>query len=138
MLLNNTNITTALTAVAGIPLQTRDGTPESAVIQAIFTYGSGGTTFSLWVQTSLDGGTTWYDIFNMAGTTASLSKLANLSALTPVTTLYTPTAGALSANTVKDGLLGSQFRTLLTTTGTYAGSTSLRVDIGLRGRLTAR
>jgi hypothetical protein len=138
MMLLSKTITTALTASASAPAQSREGNPESAIIQAVFTYGSGGTTFSLWVQSSLDDGTTWFDIFNLSGTTVSITKMANLSALTPVTTLYTPTNGSLSANTVENGFLGPQFRTLLTTTGTYAGSTSLRVDVAVRGRLTAR
>src|SRR5271165_191192 len=124
MLLNQT-ITTALTSVAGTPYQFRDGNPQSAIVEAVFTYGSGGTSFSVWVQTSIDDGTTWFDVFNMSGTTASVSKMANLSALTVVSTLYAPTNGTLSANTVKDGLIGPLWRTLLTTTGTYAGNTSL-------------
>jgi hypothetical protein len=46
--------------------------------------------------------------------------LFNLSTATPVTTQYTPTDGT------KDGLLGNMFRAKFTTTGTYAGNTTVR------------
>ena len=36
--------------------------------------------------------------------------------------------GALTANTYKDGLLGSVYRAKYTTTGTYAGNTNVRID----------
>jgi hypothetical protein len=35
----------------------------------------------------------------------------------------------LTANTCKDGLLGNMYRAKYTTTGTYAGNTSARIDI---------
>jgi hypothetical protein len=128
-------LTTAQTAVVSTPLEFRDGNPESAIIQGSFTYGSGGTSASVWVQTSADQGLTWIDVANFSFTTASARFAYNLSALTPVTAEYTPTDGALAANTAKDGLLGNLWRAKLTTTGTYV-ATSLRVDVQARGRLT--
>ena len=75
MLLNQA-ITTALTGSASTALQVQGQMGvESATIQANFTYGSGGTTAAVWVQTSLDGGTTWVDIANFAFTTSSLPSL---------------------------------------------------------------
>jgi hypothetical protein len=53
--------------------------------------------------------------------------------LTPVTTQYTPTDGALAANTAKDGVLGTQYRVKYSSTGTYAGNTTLNVDIETTG-----
>jgi hypothetical protein len=35
----------------------------------------------------------------------------------------------LTANTCKDGLLGSMYRAKYTTTGTYAGKTNVRIDL---------
>ena len=64
-------ITTAVTSQVTPALIKRDFAPESLVIQANFTYGSGGTSADAWVQTSLDGGTTWTDIANFHFTTAS-------------------------------------------------------------------
>jgi hypothetical protein len=136
-ILLNSTITTALTASVTTPEQFRDGDPESAVIQGTLAYGSGGTTADVWVQTSVDEGTSWTDVANFHFTTASARFLFNLSALTPVTTEYTPTDGTLTANTAKDGLLGPLWRCKTTTTGTYAGGTVLRVDVAPRGRMTS-
>lgn len=135
-ILLNTTITTAVTA--SVTTGTQLGTigarnPQSAIIQGALTYGSGGTTISAWVQTSIDGGGTWADVANFSFTTASARFLYNLSALTPVTTQYTALDGTLTANTAKDGLLGQFWRVKYTTTGTYAGSTILRVDVIARG-----
>lgn len=96
---------------------------RSIAIQANFTYGSGGTTAKFWVQTSLDNGLTWNDIACFAATTANLRRVFNLSALTPVTTINTPTDGVLADNTCNDGIVGSLIRVKYTTTGTYAATT---------------
>ena len=82
MLLNQT-ITTALTNAVSTAQQVQGQMGvESVTIQANFTYGSGGTTATTWVQTSLDGGLTWTDVANFAFTTSSLRAVATLSALT--------------------------------------------------------
>lgn len=121
-------VTTALTAQT----YSVGAIPENAcglAIESIFTYGSGGTNGKAWVQTSLDGGTTWFDIACFAVTTATKPRIVNLSARTPVTTLYTPTDGTLGDDTVKDGILGNMLRVKVTTTGTYAGSTTWKIYV---------
>lgn len=130
----NATITTAVTAVTTTALQIQSVSGERALpvtmaIQCKLTYGSGGTTAVVWVQTSLDGGATWVDVANCSFTTSTARFLYNLSGLTPVTTQYTPTDGTLTANTSHDGILGSLWRTKYTSTGTYGGSTTLAVDI---------
>lgn len=125
----NQVVTTALTAAVTTPLQISAYRPESLAIYAKFTYGSGGTTFSVWIQTSHDGGLTWMDIANISGTTASLKAIYNLSALTVVATTATITDGALAANTAVDGILGTLYRGKITTTGTYASGTTLAVYV---------
>lgn len=125
-LLPPTPITGAVTGVVSQPLKL-NGAPRNLTIEAEFTYGSGGTTVDAYVQTTIDGGKTWIDIAQFHFATASLSGVYNLSALTPVTTQYAPTNGTLAANTAKDGILGPQFQVLLTTTGTYAGGTTLAI-----------
>lgn len=134
----NITVTTAITAQAQTVEQIREDA-LSATIQCNFTYGSSGTTADVWVQTSMDGGGTWTDVCNFHMTTASKRFIYNLSALTVVTTEYdaTSTDGALASNTAKDGVFGSLYRAKVTTTGTYAGGTTLRVDMIPRGRLTA-
>jgi hypothetical protein len=100
---------------------------KSVTLECIFTYGSGGTSAKVWVQTSLDGGSTWVDIASFAHTTSSVSRAYTLSALTPLTTIYTVTDGTLADNTCKDGLIGDQLRVKFTSVGTYAGATTCAV-----------
>jgi hypothetical protein len=105
--------------------------PAGAVslsLQANFVYGSGGTTCKAWVQTSLDGGATWIDIANFALTTSSARVVHSVRVTTAVAANYTATDGSLADNTIKDGILGDRLRVKITTTGTYAGSTTLRID----------
>lgn len=102
----------------------------SVLIEAAFTYGSGGTTATAWVQTRLPSGA-WLDIACFDFTTSSGTKLATVSARTPVTTMYT--AVALTAGQIKDGILGDAFRVRRTTTGTYADATTLVVKIQPKG-----
>jgi hypothetical protein len=128
MNLLNLTITTAITATV-TPAAQMMVSPRNLTVQANFTYGSGGTTADAYLQTSLDGGVTWCDIAQFHFTTASLRKVFNLNAQTPVTTQATPSDGSLAANTSVDGILGRLFRVKYVTTGTYAGVTTLSIDI---------
>ena len=127
----NATITTAVTGVAGSVFTGNDGGVGGVTIQANFTYGSGGTTAKVWVQTSLDKGATWIDAGYFSFTTASARQILNLRAGTSITTAATATDGPAAA--VVDGIIGPQWRAKLTTTGTYAGGTTLAVDIYLNG-----
>lgn len=126
----NLGITTALTAV---PFQPIGGLDDVWVVglQANFTYGSGGTSADVWVQSSLDFGVTWFDIANFHFLLASLRKGSAVVAdpATPFPVNTTLTSGALAANTVLNGLIGDRLRALVTTVGVYAGGTSLAVDL---------
>lgn len=122
-------LTTALTAYVPTSQVALNAQPRNLTIQAALTYVSGGTTTDVYVQTTLDGGVTWTDIANFHFTTSSARKIVNLTARTPVTSQVTPGDGAMSSNTAQDGVLGPLFRTKVTTTGTYSGGTSLRVDV---------
>jgi hypothetical protein len=128
-LLPTLTITTAVSATAATPLQFRAGVPHNATIQANFVYGSGGTSADAYVQISVDGGLTWVDVANFHFTTSSARRLYNLSSATAVTSIATPTDGSLTANTAVDGLLGTLMRVKYVTVGTYAGTTTLRVDV---------
>lgn len=64
--------------------------------------------------------------FNFATTSARV--LYNLSSATPRTTQYTPTDGALDPNPCIDGIVGHLWRCKYSTTGLYAGGTTLRID----------
>jgi hypothetical protein len=104
----NVTVTTAVTAsvTPNFQIQSVSGQralPVTMAIQCKLTYGSGGTSATVWVQTSLDGGATWIDVANCSFTTQTARFLYNLSGATPVTTQYTPTDGTLTANSAHDG-----------------------------------
>ena len=122
--------TVVTTAVAGqvsserlLPMGTR-----ALAVQVNFTYGSGGTSAKLYVQTSLDKGITWIDIACFALTTASARRASVVHLTTALAANVTPADGALADNTILNGLLGDRVRTKLTTVGTYAGNTRIQVD----------
>lgn len=124
-------ITTATSALVGSTFQFRSG-PVAATnmsLQATFTYGSGGTSADAWVQTSLDGGTTWSDVAHFNFTTASARTIMNVAANTPALATITPgDGGALAVNTALSGVWGNMWRVKYTTVGTYAGNTKLLID----------
>lgn len=120
----NATLAAAVTAdvTAGV-FYPRSSRVESLTLQAVLTVAGGGTTATAWVQTSLDGGTTWMDIANIALTTSTATRTYHLTAAA-VTSIATPTDGSLASNTSVNGFLGDRFRVKLTTTGTYTGASS--------------
>ena len=99
----------------------------AATVQVRLAFGSGGESVKAYIQTSLDQGLTWIDIACVALTTASATRIVNLSGLTPKTTPATPADGTLTDNTAVDGILGDRLRAKVVSTGTYAGPTTLSV-----------
>jgi len=96
-------------------------------LEAVFQYGSGGTTCAAIVMTTFDGGTTWRHVARFDFTTASAAKVANLSGLlSKAVTVYAD----LNSEGVNDGILGDQLAVRLISTGTYAGTTlSVRASV---------
>jgi hypothetical protein len=43
--------------------------------------------------------------------------------------------GTLTANTAKDGVIGNWIRVKYTTLGTYAGGTTIQIDVASRSRV---
>jgi hypothetical protein len=131
-------ITTAVTnsvitdgvSAAGVAQSLIDGLDWMAAVTlyANFVYGAGGTTCAAIIQTSLDG-TIWIDVARFDFTTASLSKIANLSGLTPVATATVATLGSQGQ---LDGVLGDRLRAKITTTGTYSSNTSISIRAAVR------
>ncbi len=120
-----TLITTAITgdvADGTFNLDVHDG----LCVEFVFLYGAGGTNCTAYLQTSLDGGSTWIDVVCFQATTAAMSRVYNLTNVA-VTTGATPGDAALTANTAVNGIIGPIWRVKVTTTGTYSGATSLRV-----------
>ena len=104
----------------------------SASLQAQFQYGSGGTSVTVYFQTSFDQGQTAVDIAAIEFTEASGTAVVNLSALTPRTTPLTPTQQQLSPGSCNDGLLGDRLRAVVVVTGAYNNSTQLNATACVR------
>lgn len=119
--LYSATITTALTGDVGSSFNF--GSYSQLTLYSIFTYGSSGTTAKAWVQASYDGGATWMDIANFAATTASKTRAYTLTRAA-VTSIATPADATLADDTSVNGFLAPLIRVKVTTTGTYAGTTT--------------
>lgn len=90
----------------------------------------GGTTCKVWIQTSLDGGTTWIDIMSIALTTATATRANAVTAyIAPGSPPITPAEAALADNTTVNGIIGDKLRAKVITTGTYTGASHVTVDV---------
>lgn len=127
-----TTITTAVTKGTSTPITDLEGVKYIAA-QAIFTYGSSGTTAKFYLQTSIDGGTTWTDIMCWSFTTSSSTKYHVVKKEIAVAADQAIKDNELTNNTILDGVIGDRIRISYTTTGTYAGSTTIKVDAILKG-----
>lgn len=118
-------ITVAQTAAVLTTIGNLDGM-TAVTLEAAFLYGSGGTSCSAVVQTTLDG-TSWRDIARFDFTTASATKHCNLEGL--LSKGVTPYA-SLGAEGVYDGVLGNQLRAVITSVGVYANTVlSVRASV---------
>lgn len=120
-------ITTAVTAATSTVVKLPSWT-NILHLYANLTYGSGGTSADFYVQTSFDGGVTWMDIAEFGYTTASAKKIMTVISALGVLSPTTPGDGALTANTAVNGFIGDRLRVKYTTVGTYAGSTTIKID----------
>jgi hypothetical protein len=121
--------TTITAAVAGVTTGSVGMSLVGAnvlTVEAIFTYGSGGTTAKFWVQTKIAGGN-WTDIMSFAFTTASADKFSTVCNYIALAGGTARTDAALADNTILNGLLGDQIQVKYTTTGTYAGGTTIQL-----------
>lgn len=133
MLLNQV-ITTAAAGAVGSVYQTRSGPgsaqlPSGLICQANFTYGSGGTTVDAWLQTSLDGGTNWCDVAHFTQFATASSRLVCNVQSSVALAIGAATDGTLAAGSINNGLFGPLWRIKYTSVGTYAGNTTLRIDV---------
>lgn len=122
----NATLAAAVTGDTTTPVAMPIGRVEALTLFASFVRAGGGTDAKAWVQTSLDGGTSWVDIACFAFTTTTADRMYNLTAAA-VTAIATPTDGTLADNTSVTGFLGALYRTKLTTTGTYTGASSFKI-----------
>jgi len=119
-------ITTAISSYPqkGLILKATYNAPQSVGFFGYLNYGSGGTTVDAFIQTSYDGGASWWDILHFpqwtTGTAAYLYNMTDAVNSSNFTTLTNNQS--LSAGTGVAAALGSMFRALLTTTGTYVAT----------------
>lgn len=108
------------------PIADLDGV-SAVTLDVNFAYGAGSGTVSVIVVTSFDGGSSLRHIARFDFTNAAAIKTANISGLTAKgITAYAD----LASEGVNDGMLGDMLAVLLTTTGTYTGSTlSVRASV---------
>jgi len=116
----------AVTAEVHGPVAMPTGRVEALALYASFVRAAGGTSAKAWVQTSLDGGTSWADIASFAFATTSGDRMYNLTAAA-VTSIATPGDAALADNTAVNGFLGALYRVKLTTVGTYTGASTFKI-----------
>jgi hypothetical protein len=98
------------------------GDISSVCLSARLGYGAGGSAIIAVIQTSLDQGTTWIDIARFDFTTFGVEKIMNLTKAA-ITSPYSVTD--LASEGSNNGIIGDRFRAVVTSTGTYTGSTLL-------------
>lgn len=96
------------------------GAAEHVVAQARFTYGSGGVSATFYLQSSLDGELTFFDVICFAFTTSSqrLLALSGLSKLNPAAA----DDATLQDNKSASNVLGDVFRVKYVIEGTFVDS----------------
>ena len=133
VLLATTTITGAVTAVVTTPITLLTGMMY-LVMQAQMAVGTGGTSIQAWVQTSIDGGTTWIDVATFAFANTPLRKVSAVNGyIAPAAQAFTATDGTLADNTIQQGVLGNRVRLKYTSVGTYSGGTTLTVNAIAKG-----
>ena len=101
-----------------------------ADVQVRFAYGSSGATCKVFIQSSLDQGTTWFDLWCFAAATVAKTRARRIK---PDGNELTPGDGALADDTVASALvLGDRLRAKIVSTGTYAGSTVTSIRVHAR------
>lgn len=105
------------------------GGMTSLTAWADLVYGSGGSAAILKLQTSLDQGSSWIDILRFDFAQANRKAIASVGVFASVAPA---TVAALGAEGKLDNILGDRVRAILSSTGTYAGNTSIACRIAAR------
>lgn len=105
------------------------GQPQAVSLTAQFAYtADDATSLTAWVQTSIDGGQSWWDIACFTFGTASANKYQNCSGLTAISAAVALGDGTLATDTAINGLIGDRLRVKYTSIGTYGAGTRLTVN----------
>ncbi len=96
---------------------------------AKFDWGSGGTTVSVIVETSLNSGDDWVEVAEFDFGTADAKKTACVVANAAA---GVSAVSALGSESVRQGVLGDRLRARVTSVGTYGGGTTISVRAAVR------
>lgn len=102
---------------------------HTLALESKFVRAAGGTSTKVFLQTSLDGGTTWVDIAQHAFLTTTANKVSAVKTNIAVTGGTTPTDGTLGDDALLDGILGDRIRVKYIVAGTYTGASTLTVVV---------
>jgi hypothetical protein len=94
---------------------------RSVALQASFKYGSGGTSVTAYVQTSLDQGQSWIDICAFEFTTSGGTLVANLDTDASVVPISPPSQN-LTPGDLFNAVLGDRLRAVVISVGIYVQS----------------
>jgi hypothetical protein len=83
----------------------------------------------VFVQTSVDNGSTWIDIMQFAFATTTVTKISGVRPYIALAANVTPTDGALSDNTILDGVIGDRLRVKTVVVGTYSSTSTLDINV---------
>ena len=97
--------------------------------QAAFVRGGGGTTCDVFIQTSVDNGTSWIDVMQFAFATTTVTKISGVRPYIALAANVTPSDGGQSENTLLDGCIGDRLRVKTVVVGTYSSTSTLDVNI---------
>ena len=121
------SITTAGTVTGSVFRYARRNIPRSISAQGNFVWSSGGTSVKAFIQSSLDGGTNWFDVMLLSFLAASAIQVGNATV-----SANGPVAGATDgglASATPNNIIGDLLRCKVVSVGTYAGGTSLVVSV---------
>lgn len=123
-------ITAPVNALFG-PVQPSFGRPPSATFLWSWSNTGGGTNVTVLIQTSFDGGNSWFDMGKLV-LTSTVTGYANLDFLSPVA-ITSLSGAAIADNAIRHGLMGDQVRVSVTSTGTFSSGSRLDVWMQTHG-----
>lgn len=99
-------------------------------IQSNLTYGAGGTSIRVYLQTTQDDGSTWQDTVNQTFLLASARKTSAVNKYVAAAPSVAASDGALADDSVSNGFVGRKWRVKIVVVGAYTTS-NIRVDVDL-------
>lgn len=105
-------------------------------MSAVFTQGTaGGTSITVRLQTSFNGGLTWRDVACLQVLAVNADKACAIKKYIAAAVAAAASDGALAADTIVDGLFGDRWRLRVAIVGAYNADNKFRLNlVGLRSK----